>query len=149
METIEGGVKIVKVDQTAPLLRSIRQRIKPVQPTVVKHTSKHRTSRPTHGVLKHGVTARTTPRFKGVRDPTSSPPIKGRRTGRGSTLRILTEHGARTRRASIATRSSQVPMAKVRASLADSGLTVRGGTSDDLVRRIYTDAVEAGMISDK
>lgn len=148
MDTPSGAVKIVKVGQIPPLLKATRARLQSQTPTVVKHTSKHRTSQPTHGVLKRGRTARATPRFTGVRDPTSSPPSttlrRGRRTSR---LRILTEHGARTRRASIDSKSTRKPIAEIRAELAAQGLTVRDRTPDALIRTIHKDAQEAGMIS--
>ena len=152
----DGGVKIVKVGQTAPLLKAIRGRLTKSSSADVTHTSKHRSSQPKHGILKHGVTARTTPRFVAVRDPTSSPPTttlrRGRRSGRPiragrSNLRILTEHGHRTRRAGIAAKVTTKPIGEIRAELAKHGLTVRDGTPEKLVRAIYTDAYEAGMIS--
>jgi hypothetical protein len=149
----DGGVKIVKVGQTPPLLKATRARLQAQSPTVVKHTSKHRSSQPVHGILKRGVTARTAPRFVGVRDPTSSPPgttlRRSRRAGRStrSSLRILTEHGARTRRASIATASTRKPIAQIREELSAHGLRVTASTPERLVRTIHKDAVYAGMIS--
>jgi hypothetical protein len=137
-----GAVKIVKMNQTAPLLKKVRERLGKAPMTVVKHTSKHRTSQPKHGVLKHGKTARKTPRFEAVRDPTKSPPVK-----RQSRLRILTEHGAQTRRAKIAKDAKTKPIRDIRKTLRDHNLNVREHTPDHLARKIYEDAQEAGMIS--
>jgi hypothetical protein len=140
-----GAVKIVKMNQTAPLLKRVRERLGKTAKapmTVVKHTSKHRTSQPKHGVLKHGKTARKAPRFEAVRDPTKSPPVK-----RQSRLRILTEHGAQTRRAKIAKDAKTKPIRDIRKTLRDHNLNVRENTPDHLARKIYEDAQEAGMIS--
>ena len=141
-----GAVKIVKMDQTAPLLKSVRARLgktaKAPQPTVIKHTSRHRSKQPKHGILKHGKTARKTPRFEGVRDPTSSPPVK-----RQSRLRVLTEHGAQTRRATIARESKGKSIHEIRKTLKKHNLNVKDHTPEHLARKIYEDAQEAGMIS--
>jgi hypothetical protein len=141
-----GAVKIVKVNQTAPLLKKVRERLgktaKAPLPTVVKHTSKHRTAQPKHGVLKHGKTARKTPRFEAVRDPAKSPPVK--KQGR---LRILTEHGASTRRAKIARESKTKSIHEIRKTLKKHNLNVNEKTPEHLARKIYEDAQEAGMIS--
>lgn len=146
----EAGFKIVKVNQTAPLLKKVRERLGKTAkaakaappPTVVKHTSKHRTAQPKHGVLKHGKTARKTPRFEGVKDPAKSPPVK-----KQSRLRILTEHGATTRRAKIAREAKTKPIQDIRKTLKKHNLNVREHTPDHLARKIYEDAQEAGMIS--
>ena len=146
----DGGFKIVKVNQTAPLLKKVRERLgktakAPVamkgQP-VVKHTSKHRTAQPKHGVLKHGKTARKTPRFEGVKDPAKSPPVK-----KQSRLRILTEHGAATRRAKIAREAKTKSIHEIRKTLKKHNLNVKENTPEHLARKIYEDAQEAGMIS--
>jgi len=142
-----GAVKIVKMNQTAPLLKRVRDRLGKTAKapmTVVKHTSKHRTSQPKHGVLKHGKTARKAPRFEAVRDPTKSPPVK--KQGR---LRILTEHGATTRRAKIAKDAKTKPIRDIRKTLRDHNLNVREHTPDHLARKIYEDAKGAGMISEQ
>jgi hypothetical protein len=141
-----GAVKIVKVNQTAPLLKRVRERLgktaKAPLPTVVKHTSKHRTSQPKHGILKHGKTARKTPRFEAVRDPAKSPPVK-----KQSRLRILTEKGAATRRAKIAREAKTKSIHDIRKTLKNHNLNVGGNTPEHLARKIYEDAYEAGMIS--
>ncbi len=141
-----GAVKIVKVNQTAPLLKKVRERLgktaKAPMPTVVKHTSKHRTAQPKHGVLKHGKTARKTPRFEGVIDPAKSPPVK-----KSSRLRILTEKGAATRRAKIAREAKTKSIHDIRKTLKQHNLNVGGNTPEHLARKIYEDAYEAGMIS--
>lgn len=141
-----GAVKIVKVNQTAPLLKKVRERLgktaKAPQPTVIKHTSKHRTAQPKYGVLKRGKTARKAPRFEAVRDPAKSPPIK--KQGR---LRILTEHGAATRRAKIAKDSKTTSIHEIRKTLKKHNLNVNERTPEHLAREIFKDAKEAGMIS--
>lgn len=143
----DGGFKIVKVNQTAPLLKKVRERLAktakaPPPPDAVKHTSKHRTAQPKHGVLKHGKTARKTPRFEGVRDPAKSPPVK-----KQSRLRILTEHGAATRRAKIAKDAKTKSIHEIRKTLKKHNLNVNDRTPEHLARKIYEDAQEAGMIS--
>jgi hypothetical protein len=146
-----GGVKIVKVNQTAPLLKRVRERLGTTAKaakaakapmTVVKHTSKHRTSQPKHGILKHGKTARKAPRFEAVRDPAKSPPVK-----KQSRLRILTEHGAATRRAKIAKDVKAQPIHDVRKTLKKHNLNVSEKTPPDLARQILIDAKGAGLIS--
>ncbi len=141
-----GAVKIVKVNQTAPLLKKVRERLgktaKAPVATVIKHTSKHRTAQPKHGVLKHGKTARKTPRFEGVRDPAKSPPVK-----KQSRLRILTEHGAATRRAKITRDAKTKSIHEIRKTLKKHNLNVNDKTPEHLARQIYEDASGAGMIS--
>jgi len=146
----EAGFKIVKVNQTAPLLKKVRERLgktakAPVatkEQSSVKHTSKHRTAQPKHGILKHGKTARRTPRFEGVKDPAKSPPVK-----KQSRLRILTEHGAQTRRAKIAREAQTKSIHEIRKTLKKHNLNVKENTPEHLARKIYEDAQEAGMIS--
>jgi hypothetical protein len=142
-----GAVKIVKVNQTAPLLKKVRERLGKTAKaakapmTVVKHTSKHRTAQPKHGVLKHGKTARKAPRFEAVRDPAKSPPVK-----KQSRLRILTEHGATTRRAKIAKEAKSKSIHDIRKTLRKHNLNVNEKTPEHLARKIYEDAQDAGMI---
>lgn len=133
-----GAVKIVKVGQTAPLLKKVRERLG----KTVKHTSKHRTAQPTYGVLKRGKTARKGARFEAVRDPAKSPPVK-----KQSRLRILTEHGAQTRRAKIAKDAKTKSIHDIRKTLKKHNLNVNEKTPEHLARKIYEDAQEAGMIS--
>jgi len=146
-----GGIKIVKVNQTAPLLKKVRERLgttakaplkEDVPVSTVKHTSKHRTAQPKHGVLKHGKTARKTPRFEAVKDPAKSPPVK-----KSSRLRILTEKGAETRRAHIAKEAGKKSIHEIRKTLRKHNLNVKDSTPEHLVRKIFKDAKEAGMIS--
>ena len=146
-----GAVKIVKVNQTAPLLKKVRERLgktakaakaAPPPPTVAKHTSKHRTAQPKHGVLKHGKTARKTPRFEAVKDPAKSPPVK-----KQSRLRILTEHGAKTRRKKIEEGVKAQSIHDVRKTLKKHNLNVSERTPPDLARQILIDAKGAGLIS--
>jgi hypothetical protein len=149
-----GAVKIVKVHQTAPLLKKVRERLGTTAKapkaakaakspmTVVKHTSKHRTAQPKYGILKQGKTARKTPRFEAVKDPAKSPPVK-----KQSRLRILTEHGAATRRAKIAKDVKAQPIHDVRKTLKKHNLNVSERTPPDLARQILIDAKGAGLIS--
>jgi hypothetical protein len=148
-----GAIRIVKVNQTAPLLKRVRQRLGttakappkeevPPPPSTVKYTSKHRTAQPKHGILKHGKTARKTPRFEAVKDPAKSPPVK-----KSSRLRILTEKGAQTRRAKIAKEAETKSIHDIRKTLRKHNLNVKDNTPEHLTRKIYKDAQEAGMIS--
>ena len=91
--------------------------------------------KPKFGVLKRGKTARTKPRFEAVRDPTSAPP-----------LRILTHKGEKTRRNKIAEESKKMPIHKIRDTLRRNKLPV-SSKREDIVRKIYEDAQEAGMLS--
>jgi hypothetical protein len=146
-----GAIKIVKVNQTAPLLKRVRQRLgttakaplkEDVPVSTVKHTSKHRIAQPKFGVLKHGKTARRSPRFEAVKDPAKSPPVK-----KSSRLRILTEKGAATRRAKIAHEAKTKSIHDIRKTLRKHNLNVKDSTPDHLVLKIFKDAKEAGMIS--
>lgn len=149
----DGGFKIVKVNQTAPLLKKIRattaaltakaarmSKDKP-EPTSSKYTSKHRTAQPKFGILKRGKTARKSTRFEGVKDPAKSPPVK-----KSSRLRILTEHGASTRRAKISREAKSKSIHEIRKTLKKHNLNVNDKTPEPLARKIYEDAQEAGMI---
>lgn len=144
----DGGYKIVKVNQTAPLLKKVRERLgktakAPMAPvSEVKHTSKHRTAQPKYGILKRGKTARKASRFEGVKDPAKSPPVK-----KQSRLRILTEHGAATRRATIAREAKTKSIHEIRKTLKKHNLNIKENTPETLARKIYEDAQEAGMIS--
>ncbi len=120
-------MKIVKVGGSAPS--------KPTKPTRKADHSK----KPKFGVLKRGKTARSKPRFEAVRDPTSSPPVR-------KSLRILTHKGERTRRATIAGASKNTSIHTIREVLKKNNLPV-SSKRDDIVRKIYEDAQEAGMIS--
>lgn len=141
-----GAVKIVKINETAPLLKKVRARLaktaKAPVPSEVKYTSKHRTAQPKHGILKRGKTARKTPRFEAVRDPAKSPPVK-----KSSRLRILTEHGAATRRAKISKEAKAKSIHEIRKTLRKHNLSA-DKAPEHLTRKIYEDAKEAGMISD-
>lgn len=130
------GVKVVKVGGTAPSDIPARGASKP-RTYKTDHSKK-----PKFGVLKRGKTARSKPRFEGVRNPTSSPPL--RKTGR---IRILTEKGAATRRAKISADAKSKPIHKIRETLRKHNLNVREHTPEHLARKIYEDAQEAGMIS--
>ena len=98
--------------------------------------------KPKFGILKGGKTARNKPRFEGVSDPTSAPPLK-----KSYKLRILTEKGAKTRRARIVEDAHKTPISKIRQTLRKNGLPVKDSAPEKLTRKIYEDAQEAGMIS--
>jgi len=98
--------------------------------------------KPKFGVLKGGKTARNKPRFEGVADPAKSPPMK-----KSSKLRIMTEKGAKTRRAKIVDDARKMPISKIRHTLRKNGLPIKDSTPEKITRKIYEDAQEAGMIS--
>ena len=134
---MSDGVKVVKVGGTAPSDIVPSGGAAKTRKYKVDHSKK-----PKFGVLKRGKTARAKPRFEGVRNPTSAPPL--RKTGR---IRILTEKGAATRRANIAAEAKSKPIHKIRETLRKHNLNVREHTPEHLARKIYQDAQEAGMIS--
>lgn len=120
-------MKIVKVGMTSA-------------PTKAKATRKvDHSKKPKFGVLKRGKTARAKPRFEAVRDPTSAPPSR-------KSLRILTHKGEKTRRAKIAEEAKKMPIHKIRDTLKRNKLPV-SSKREDIVRKIYEDAQEAGMLS--
>ena len=98
--------------------------------------------KPKFGILKGGKTARNKPRFEGVKDPAKAPPSK-----KSKTLRILTDKGLTLRRKRIAEEVSKTPISKIRQTLRAKGMPIKESTPDKLVRKIYEDAQEAGMIS--
>jgi hypothetical protein len=91
--------------------------------------------KPKFGVLKKGKTARNKPRFEAVRDPSSAPP-----------LRILTHKGEKTRRNKISEDAKKLPIHKIRETLRNNKLPV-SSKKDEIIRKIYEDAQEAGMLS--
>ncbi len=127
----DGGVKIVKVGGSQPVAKAPEEK-----------TRKKADKKPRFGILKGGKTARNKPRFEAVRDPAKSPPLK-----KSSRLRILTEKGAATRRAKIVADSKKKPIREIRDTLRRHNLNVRDNTPENLARKIYEDAQEAGMIS--
>jgi hypothetical protein len=128
----EGGIKIVKMGGKATPKQ---------EKTAGKTTPKH--IKPKFGILKGGKTARNKPRFEGVADPAKAPP--SRKVGK--TLRILTEKGMMKRRARIASSASNMNIASIRQTLRRNKLPIKDTTPDKIVRKIYSDAQEAGMIS--
>ena len=128
---MSGDMKIVKVDGVGD----------PIAPPPPKKGSSHRDKKPKHGILKHGKTARKTPRFEAVRDPAKPPPMKHK-----STLRILTEKGLSKRRKTIKKSVDGVPIQNLRATLRKSGLPVSDKTPEHIVREIAAGGMEAGMI---
>ena len=135
----DGGVRIVKVGGTAP---------RPPKPTPTatgvtrKQKAKKTESTPKFGILKGGKTARKTPRFKPVKDPAKSPPIKDQ----PSTLRIFTEKGLTRRRKEIEKRVRSTPTDQLRSTLRKAGLPLSDKTPKDLVEQIAAGGMEAGMI---
>jgi hypothetical protein len=125
-------VKITKMEDASPPPPAPAPKTKAGRK--VDHSRK-----PKFGVLKRGKTARNKPRFEAVRDPTSAPPVR-------KSLRILTHKGEKTRRAKIAEDAKKMPIHKIRETLRNNKLPV-SSKRDDIVRKIYEDAQEAGMLS--
>jgi hypothetical protein len=98
--------------------------------------------KPKFGILKGGKTARKKARFEAVADPAKAPPMK-----KMSKLRIITEKGAKTRRAKIVDDARKMPIGRIRNTLRKNGLPIKETTPEKLTRKIYEDAQEAGMIS--
>lgn len=115
-------------------------------PTAAKATRKQPLKKeaktPKFGILKGGKTARKTPRFKPVKDPAKSPPVKRQ----SSTLRILTEKGVTRRRKEIERTVQSMPVAHLRITLRRSGLPISDKTPEPLIRQIAAGGMEAGMI---
>ncbi len=134
-------VRVVRVDHTGPTdMKKEDSPKKKEDPPKKKLYSKHKT--PKCGVLKHGKTARTKPRFEAVRDPAKAPPSK-----KSKTLRILTDKGLNIRRKKIADEASKMPISRIRHTLRKQGLPIKDSTPENIVRGIYEDAQGAGMIS--
>lgn len=129
-------VKVVRVDHTVPT------DIKKPEEEPKKAGKKSLHKKPKFGILKGGKTARNKPRFEAVADPAKAPPSK-----KSKTLRILTDKGLTLRRRKIVDEVSKTPIAKIRQTLRKHGLPIKDSTPDKLVRKIYEDAQEAGMIS--
>jgi hypothetical protein len=123
-------VKIVKMGDDMP---------SPPPPIKGKSRKAEHSKKPKFGVLKGGKTARSKARFEAVRDPTSAPPMR-------KSLRILTHKGEKTRRAKIAEEAKKLPLHKIRETLRKNKLPV-SSKREDIVRKIYEDAQEAGMLS--
>ena len=127
-----GEVKVFRVDHTAPA-DTIKQ-------AEVPKVGARKHKKPKFGVLKGGKTARNKPRFEAVADPAKAPSGK-------KSLRILTDKGLTQRRRKIVDSVAKTPMSKIRQTLRKHGMPIRDTTPDKLVRKIYEDAQEAGMIS--
>ena len=126
-------VKIVKMGKATPKQEAGKSRKAPVKLS----------PKPKFGILKGGKTARNKPRFEGVADPAKAPP--SRKVGK--TLRILTEKGMLKRRNRITSNASKLNIAAIRQTLRRNKLPIKDTTPDKIVRKIYSDAQEAGMIS--
>ena len=126
-------VKIVKMGKATPKQEAGKSRKAPVKLS----------PKPKFGILKGGKTARNKPRFEGVGDPAKAPP--SRKVGK--TLRILTEKGMLKRRNRITSNASKLNIAAIRQTLRRNKLPIKDTTPDKIVRKIYSDAQEAGMIS--
>lgn len=134
----DSAVKIVKVG---------------AEPTPTKEAGKRKTKvkarvpmdkKPKFGILKGGKTARNKPRFEPVSDPAKPPPLRNK----SKTLRILTEKGLTLRRRQIADAAGRMPIDKIRKTLRGHGIVTKDSTPPKIVRKIYEDAKEAGMLSD-
>jgi hypothetical protein len=129
-----SDMKIVKVggtpppDNTQEAGRSTRK-VRPPRRKPDLH------KKPKFGILKKGKTARNKPRFEAVRDPTSAPP-----------LRILTHKGEKTRRNKIAEEAEKMPIHKICETLKRNKLPV-SSKKEKIIRQIFKDAQEAGMLS--
>lgn len=130
----DGEVKVFRVDHTAPA-DTIKQ-------ADVPKVGARKHKKPKFGVLKGGKTARNKPRFEAVADPAKAPPSK-----KSKTLRILTDKGLTLRRRTIVDSVAKMPIGKIRQTLRKHGLPIKDSTPEKLVRKIYEDAQEAGMIS--
>ena len=126
---MDAGLKIVKVGAPSAAPR----------PGTTRKATQH-DKKPKHGILKHVKTARKTPRFESVRDPAKPPPMK-----KGK-LRILTSKGESTRRSKILKDAKTMPLAKIKETLRARGLPV-SSKREDIIRTIYADAMQAGMLS--
>ena len=115
-------VKIVKMGSEAP---------PPVKKAGKTRGGKH----PPYGILKGGKTARRKARFEAVADPAKAPPMK-----RSNKLRIITEKGAKTRRAKIVDDARKMPISRIRHTLRKNGLPIKDSTPEKLTRKIYEDA---------
>ena len=124
-------MKIVKMGETTYT--------PPPVPVKGKSRKTDHSKKPKFGVLKRGKTARSKPRFEAVRDPTSAPPVR-------KSLRILTHKGEKTRRARISEDAKKMPIHMIRETLKRNKLPV-SSKREDIVRKIYEDAQEAGMLS--
>ena len=125
------GFKIDKVGGEAPLAPATE---KPELPKLGGRKKSMKTF--PRGVLKRAGT------IKAVRDPAKAPPSK-----KSKTLRILTDKGVTLRRRAIVDSVAKTSIGKIRQTLRKHGLPIRDSTPDKLVRKIYEDAQEAGMIS--
>lgn len=132
----KGQMKIVKVGEVPSMPRTTP----PMTGMTRKAPPQRRDKQPKHGILKHGKTARKTPRFEPVRDPAKPPPT------RKGKLRILTPKGEKTRRAAIASEAKKIPLSKLKEILRKHNLPV-SSKREDIIRKIYEDAQEAGMLS--
>ena len=130
---MSDAIKIVKMGGKATPKQETKSRKAPVKLS----------PKPKFGILKGGKTARNKPRFEGVADPAKAPP--SRKVGK--TLRILTEKGLSSRRARIASNASKLNISSIRQTLRRNKLPIKDSTPDKIVRKIYSDAQEAGMIS--
>jgi len=95
------------------------------------------------GVLKKGGKIAG---MKAVADPAKPPPM---RSGRSSTLRILTESGAKRRRETIHKKVKAMGDAEIRKTLKRSGLHVSDKTPPHIAKEILEGGLEAGMIVSK
>lgn len=129
---MKDDVRVFRVDHTAPTDM-------PKQGGKVK-TRAHK--KPKFGILKGGKTSRNKPRFEAVVDPAKAPPMK-----KSKSLRILTDKGLTLRRRTIVDSVAKTPIGTIRKTLRNQGLPIKDSTPEKLVRKIYEDAQEAGMIS--
>jgi hypothetical protein len=134
--------KIVKTGGDAPpaQVAATRKTIPKTAPRVIKKTMR---TYP-RGVLKRG--GKAVAGIKAVSDPAKPPPMA---PGRKSTLRILTESGAKRRRETIHKKVKAMGDAEIRKTLRRSGLTVSDKTPPHIAKEILEGGLEAGMIVSK
>ena len=86
---------------------------------------------------------RTVRKIEGVRDPTSSPPLKPGVV----TLRVFTAFGEKQKRRKTQGKINRMSPAQVREKLNKSKLHVSPAAPPELAKQILMGGIEAGMIS--
>lgn len=133
--------KIVKTGGgPPPQVAATRKTIPKVASRVIKKTMR---TYP-RGVLKRG--GKAVAGIKAVSDPAKPPPMA---SDRKSTLRILTESGAKRRRETIHKKVKAMGDAEIRKTLRRSGLPVSDKTPPHIAKEILEGGLEAGMIVSK
>jgi hypothetical protein len=132
-------IQITKMDMTARPSSEVKTAGKK---TVARKARLPKDKKPKFGILKGGKTARNKPRFEAVADPARAPPHKKN----ARTLRVLTDKGLAERRQKIEKEAAKRPIDAIRRTLRKAGMPA-DKAPEKLVRKIYEDAQQAGMIS--